>query len=112
MNNKDQYKLFRSLSQISNKANYDLDVSKAGQNSSNPKTDLKLETLKDQSTKKLPSIWNFNPDMDVDFEKCREISNLSNWGELSFFNGTKNYSKRNSLLSNLSALFHRDDNKD
>lgn len=112
INNSDQLKLIRSLSQISNKANHDYELSKCNVASNLLKTDTKFESAKHDPTLKVPQISNFNDELVPDFERCRGMGYFSKDNDLSWITGNRNYSKRNSLISNLSAIFCRDENKE
>jgi hypothetical protein len=108
VNNKDHYRFIRSLSQISNLANYDFDHNRQTSALNLPK-EMKLEMSKDDQIMKVPSFSNFNVEADMEINRLRGISNVSA-NEFSFLQGTRNQSKRNSLISNISALFNKDDN--
>jgi hypothetical protein len=109
MKNTDQLKLIRTLSQISNLSNYEYDPVKGGYVTAT-KNDDKLE--KARVNYKTPSIPPIEGEPLVDFERMRGVSLNSRDRDLSWINGTRNYSKRNSLISNISLLFRREDNKE
>lgn len=105
INNSEQLKLIRSLSQISNKANHDYELPKCNVASNSLKADTKFESTKHDSTLKVPQISNFNDELVPDFERTRGMGFFSKDNDLSWINGNRNYSKRNSLISNISAIF-------
>lgn len=107
MKNTDQLKLIRSLSQISNLANYEYDPVKGGH-----VTATKTDAKQSKSKTKLPSISALEAEPLVDFEPIRGVSLNSVDRDLSWLNGTRNYSKRNSLISNISLYFRGEDNKE
>lgn len=109
----------RSVSKLSNLANYEPELSKNMSNTAmNSKqmnqdssglpnlnelsNDLKLEVI---------SLDN-NDDPNDDGLLLRAHSQLSNYGDFSFMNDHRRYSKRNSLISNLSLILGKPEYKD
>jgi Asp-tRNA(Asn)/Glu-tRNA(Gln) amidotransferase C subunit len=125
--NPDQLGFIRSISHLSNFANFDLDVNK-----NNTSSAIKLET-KQESTLRTDNLRNMattglndlsndmrhdvlslenNDDFIHETERLRGLSQLSNNGDFSFNYGNRKYSKRNSLISNLSLQVKPDAKED
>lgn len=120
----DQIELIKSVSRLSQIANYDYDLNKnlscttlnkneAGEKNENLKnmTTTGLNDLSMELRHDALSLEN-NEDYINDTERFRGHSILSNNGDFSLINGPRKYSKRNSLISNLSLLLGKPDNRD
>mmetsp|Transcript_8952 Transcript_8952/g.7953 ORF Transcript_8952/g.7953 Transcript_8952/m.7953 type:complete len:207 (-) Transcript_8952:32-652(-) len=108
MKNEDQMKLMRSISNLSNRVNYENEIPK--NIIENIQKEEKPEEINSQN--KAPSIAPLDADHLLEFDKLKGPSIPSYERDLSWINGTRNHSKRNSLLSNISLFFHREENKD
>lgn len=108
MKNEEQLKFIRSLSNLSNRANYDNEMPKNA--TANPKKEEKLEENVYQN--KATSIAPLDADHLLEFNRLNGMGLPSYDKDFSWINGTRNHSKRNSLLSNISLFLQREENKD
>lgn len=113
MKNEDQLKFIRSLN-LPGLANYESDFKNQGM-STITKTEDKLDDVNDLTNNKAPSVV---PLEEANLQQFDKINNLGLIQDCNFswlngtLNGTRNASKRNSVISNLSLYLHRDENKD